>query len=47
MYRDKIVNKPWGHEYLVYENDEVGLWFLKIKRGNKHQCIVIQKKQQD
>ena len=35
MYRDKIVNKPWGHEYLVYENDEVGLWFLKIKKGQQ------------
>ena len=35
MYRDKIVNKPWGHEYLVYENDEGGLWFLKIKKGQQ------------
>ena len=28
-----IVNKPWGHEYLVYENENVGLWYLHIKEG--------------
>jgi mannose-6-phosphate isomerase-like protein (cupin superfamily) len=29
-YDQVIVNKPWGHEYLVYENEQVGLWFLHI-----------------
>tara|TARA_B100000989_G_C19502744_1_gene454996 strand:- start:37 stop:708 length:672 start_codon:yes stop_codon:yes gene_type:complete len=29
-YKNVIVRKPWGHEYLVYENEFVGLWFLKI-----------------
>jgi len=35
MYKETIVTKPWGHEYLAYENDEVGLWFLNIKKGHK------------
>ena len=30
---NSIVKKPWGYEYLAYENDEVGLWFLNIKRN--------------
>ena len=34
-YSDVVVNKPWGHEYLVYENDHVGLWFLHIKDRQK------------
>ena len=32
-YRKTVVKKPWGHEYLVYENDQVGLWFLNILEG--------------
>lgn len=32
-YNNTIVSKPWGHEYLVYENDDVALWFLHIKKG--------------
>ena len=35
MYKDIIVNKPWGYEYLAYENDEIGLWFLNIKKGQQ------------
>ena len=35
MYKDVVVKKPWGHEYLVYENDEIGLWFLHINK-NQH-----------
>lgn len=31
-YNNNIVKKPWGYEYLAYENDEVGLWFLNIKK---------------
>ena len=29
---NSIVKKPWGYEYLAYENDDVGLWFLNIKK---------------
>jgi mannose-6-phosphate isomerase-like protein (cupin superfamily) len=32
-YENNIVKKPWGYEYLVYENEHVGLWFLKIEPG--------------
>jgi mannose-6-phosphate isomerase-like protein (cupin superfamily) len=28
---NNIVKKPWGYEYLVYENRDVALWFLYIK----------------
>jgi len=29
-YNKNIVRKPWGHEYLAYENEDVALWFLHI-----------------
>lgn len=32
-FRDVVVNKPWGFEYLVYESSEVALWLLHIKQG--------------
>ena len=31
-YRDIVVKKPWGHEYLIYENDDLGIWFLHIEK---------------
>jgi hypothetical protein len=34
-YRHNIVRKPWGHEYLAYENDECALWFLHIKNNER------------
>ena len=30
LYERTIVKKPWGYEYLVYQNDNVALWFLYI-----------------
>jgi len=30
-YESTIVAKPWGYEYLAYENEHVALWFLYIK----------------
>lgn len=30
-YRDKVVLKPWGHEFLMFENAHVAIWFLHIK----------------
>jgi mannose-6-phosphate isomerase-like protein (cupin superfamily) len=30
-YNKNIVKKPWGYEYLAYQNENVGLWFLYIK----------------
>lgn len=29
-----IVQKPWGYEYLAYENENVALWVLHIKKGH-------------
>lgn len=34
-YKNSIVKKPWGYEYLVYENELVALWFLHIAKGQK------------
>lgn len=30
-----LVNKPWGYEYLVYENQDVALWYLHIDKDQK------------
>jgi mannose-6-phosphate isomerase-like protein (cupin superfamily) len=30
-YNINVVKKPWGYEYLAYENKNVALWFLHIK----------------
>ena len=32
-YRDGIVTKPWGYEYLMYQSDKIGIWFLHINEG--------------
>lgn len=34
-YKSNVVKKPWGYEYLAYENDKVALWFLKILRDQQ------------
>ncbi len=34
-YHNNIVKKPWGYEYLVYENNECALWFLYIKHNHR------------
>lgn len=33
-YRNCVVRKPWGYEYLIFENDKVAVWFLKINRDH-------------
>ena len=32
-YRNIKVKKPWGSEYLIYQNNTVAIWLLKIKKG--------------
>ena len=32
-FRNCVVKKPWGYEYLAYINDNVAIWVLKIKKG--------------
>ena len=34
-FKNVIVKKPWGHEYLMYENKDVAVWCLHIKHGAK------------
>jgi mannose-6-phosphate isomerase-like protein (cupin superfamily) len=33
-YKDKVVVKPWGHEFLTFENEWVAIWFLHIKKDH-------------
>jgi mannose-6-phosphate isomerase-like protein (cupin superfamily) len=30
-YNTNVVKKPWGYEYLAYENEHAAIWFLYIK----------------
>lgn len=32
-YSKVVVRKPWGYEYLLYQNDIVSVWILYIKKG--------------
>ena len=34
-YEKTVVSKPWGYEYLAYQNDKVALWFLYIGHDQK------------
>ena len=29
-FKDYVVNKPWGYEYLAYQNDNLAIWVLHI-----------------
>lgn len=32
-YRNIVVNKPWGYEYLWFQNEKVAIWFLRVTKG--------------
>lgn len=32
-HESAVVRKPWGYEYLVYQNEKVGLWLLHLRPG--------------
>lgn len=34
-YNNMVCVKPWGHEFLIYQNEKIGIWFLKLKNGHK------------
>ena len=34
-YKNLIVTKPWGSEYIVCENNTTATWLLKIKKDHK------------
>lgn len=33
-YKKVVVNKPWGYEYLIFENSYVAIWILYLKHGH-------------
>ena len=36
FYYDKIVNKPWGYEYVIYsDSNRFAITFVKINYGHK------------
>lgn len=34
-YSKYIINKPWGYEYLIYQNELCAVWILYIKKGHQ------------
>lgn len=34
-YKGVVVNKPWGYEYLMFENSHVAIWTLFLKHTHK------------
>ena len=34
-YLNKIFNKPWGKEYLVYQTKNIGIWILHINENKR------------
>ncbi len=35
-YTGIVVQKPWGYEYLMFENDYVAIWILHLKKGHEN-----------
>jgi D-beta-D-heptose 7-phosphate kinase/D-beta-D-heptose 1-phosphate adenosyltransferase len=33
-YNDSVCCKPWGHEFLIFSNNKLAIWYLKIKQGH-------------
>src|SRR5690348_16187279 len=34
-YSKVVVRKPWGHEYLIYENGDAAVWILYLAPGRQ------------
>ncbi len=34
-YSQVVVKKPWGYEYLIFENEDVAVWILFLKKGEQ------------
>jgi rfaE bifunctional protein nucleotidyltransferase chain/domain len=34
-YKNKVCVKPWGHEFIVFQNKRVAIWCLTIKKGHQ------------
>lgn len=37
-FKDITVNKPWGEEYLLFENEDTAIWILTINPENGTSC---------
>jgi hypothetical protein len=33
-YHNKVVIKPWGYEFLIFENESVAIWYLHLNKGH-------------
>lgn len=33
-YKGIVVNKPWGYEYLMFENQHTAVWIMYLKKGH-------------
>ena len=33
-YKNVVCIKPWGYEYLIYESNMIGIWYLNINKNN-------------
>lgn len=49
-FKDVLIKKPWGHEYLCYQNEMLAIWVLRIEKNqrtslhchpNKHSGYVV------
>ena len=34
-YTEVMVTKPWGYEYLMYQNEDIAIWSLHIDYGKQ------------
>jgi len=34
-YLNKVNDKPWGKEYLAYQNEEIGIWILHVSKDQE------------
>jgi rfaE bifunctional protein nucleotidyltransferase chain/domain len=34
-YKDKVCVKPWGHEFLIFKNTKIAIWYVSIKKGGE------------
>jgi rfaE bifunctional protein nucleotidyltransferase chain/domain len=34
-YLNKLFKKPWGHEYLTYQTNKIGIWILHVIQNHK------------
>jgi len=34
-YQNKVCIKPWGHEFLMFKNKKIAIWYVSIKKGGE------------